>query len=150
MSQIVPILKKKHNRSNKNVSFGQTLVQQVSPYKEENRENTITKKELENAKQEVRLEKIVNKVHKIKEEEEKKKWDEDIEQRKKEYVDFLKKNKEKYNDFLKIYEENRKYNTKRYDFGGNPMIQTRKIGKNKKTYKHKNKTGVSTRKNNRK
>jgi hypothetical protein len=145
MSQIVPILKKKHNRSNKNVSFGQTLVQQVSPYKEENKVNTITKKELENAKQEVRMEKIVNKVRKIKEEEEKKKWNEDIEQRKKEYVDFLKKNKEEYNDFLKMYEENKKNNTNRYDYGGN----SRKTGKNRKTYKHKKKTGVYTRKNNR-
>lgn len=45
-----------------------------------------------------------------------------------------------------MYEENRKNNTNRYDYGGNSI----KRGKNKKTYKHKNKTGVSTRKNNRK
>lgn len=128
MSQVVPILKKKHNKSNKKVSFGQTSVQQVSPYKEENKANTITKKELEQSKHEVKMEKIITKVRKIKEEEEKKNWDEDVEQIKNEYIDFLKKNEE-YIDFLKMYEENRKNNTNRYDYGGNSI----KRGKNKKT-----------------
>lgn len=96
MSQVVPILKKKHNKSNKKVSFGQTSVQQVSPYKEENKANTITKKELEQSKHEVKMEKIITKVRKIKEEEEKKNWDEDVEQIKNEYIDFLKKKRRVY------------------------------------------------------
>jgi len=159
MSQVVPILKKKHNKTNKKVSFGQTMVKQVSPYKEENKANTITKKEVQQARHEVKMENIVNKVRRIQEEErkqeeeerkkeeEKRKWDEDIEQRKKEYLDFLKKNKDKYGYFLEMYEENKKKNTNLYDYGGNTRAQTRKIRKNRKTYKNIKRTGVSTIKN---
>jgi hypothetical protein len=98
---LVPILKKKHNKSNKRVSFGQVSVRHITPFKNENRTNTITNRELEQAKHEVRMENIINKVSKIQEEknqqklqelQEKKKWDEEVEQRKKEYISFLKNN----------------------------------------------------------
>jgi hypothetical protein len=125
---LAPILKKKHNKSNKRVSFGHVSVRHITPFKNENRTNTITKRELEQAKHEVKMENIINKVSKMKEEErnqqklqEKKKWGEEVEERKKEYVAFLKKQEEKkkweeeveqrkkeYIDFLKKQEEQEK------------------------------------------
>ena len=101
---LAPILKKKHNKSNKRVSFGQVSVRHITPFKNENRTNTITKRELEQAKHEVKMENIINKVSKMKEDErqqklqqEKKKWDDEVEQIKKEYISFLKKQEEERN-----------------------------------------------------
>lgn len=166
---LVPILKKKHNKSNKRVSFGQVSVRHITPFKNENRTNTITKRELEQAKHEVKMEKIVNKVSKMREEErkkklqeDKKKWDEEIEERKKEYIAFLKKQEEqkqeeekkkditKNEDTITSLKNSGKNNTKkRFSFfrdgffGGNPRIYTRKRGKNRNTHTHKNKNRVS-------
>jgi hypothetical protein len=142
----ISIMKKKHNKSNKRVSFGQISVRHITPYKSENKSNTITNRELEQAKQEARIEKN-----------EQKKKEKEIKEIKDQYIAFLKKqeleqeqekgkqdtNKEK--DVLndKTIAFNKRYSKyinkslrKQYGFGGNPRLYTRKRGrKNNKTVK---------------
>jgi hypothetical protein len=112
----ISILKKKHNKkSSKKVRFGNITIRHITPYKSENKTNTITNQELEQSKNEV----------------------------KKELKDLKEVKKIGGNNNKSLGDKNNntvsKSNIK-------PRQLTRKRGKNRNTYTHKNTNRVFTRK----